>query len=179
MQVSVLTDQVEAQGEKIRDLDLCLDEHRDKLNATEEMLQQVCVCMWCKNKAEDKLFVRRIKIYPTVKAWFTCVKETLTCNGKLWLHVLLSANICCVCSLCLLSAIEICLSGAQSSQPLHVWKSSSLCTTHTGDVVCTANTDYIATTVFLQPVFIYHCRSFSAELRWRRRSSNWCLKCPT
>ncbi|XP_066561528.1 liprin-beta-1b isoform X12 [Amia ocellicauda] len=40
LQVSVLTDQVEAQGEKIRDLDLCLDEHREKLNATEEMLQQ-------------------------------------------------------------------------------------------------------------------------------------------
>lgn len=40
----MLTDQVEAQGEKIRDLDLCLDEHREKLNATEEMLQQVCVC---------------------------------------------------------------------------------------------------------------------------------------
>lgn len=39
--MSVLTDQVEAQGEKIRDLDLCLDEHREKLNATEEMLQQV------------------------------------------------------------------------------------------------------------------------------------------
>lgn len=37
----MLTDQVEAQGEKIRDLDVCLDEHRDKLNATEEMLQQV------------------------------------------------------------------------------------------------------------------------------------------
>lgn len=45
MQVSVLTDQVEAQGEKIRDLDLCLDEHREKLNATEEMLQQVRVCV--------------------------------------------------------------------------------------------------------------------------------------
>uniref|UniRef100_A0A674EZY7 PPFIA binding protein 1b n=1 Tax=Salmo trutta TaxID=8032 RepID=A0A674EZY7_SALTR len=40
LQVSVLTDQVEAQGEKIRDLDMCLDEHREKLNATEEMLQQ-------------------------------------------------------------------------------------------------------------------------------------------
>lgn len=39
----MLTDQVEAQGEKIRDLDLCLDEHREKLNATEEMLQQVRV----------------------------------------------------------------------------------------------------------------------------------------
>lgn len=46
-QVSVLTDQVEAQGEKIRDLDMCLDEHRDKLNATEEMLQQVCVRLVC------------------------------------------------------------------------------------------------------------------------------------
>lgn len=41
MQVSVLTDQVDAQGEKIRDLELCLEEHREKLNATEEMLQQV------------------------------------------------------------------------------------------------------------------------------------------
>uniref|UniRef100_A0A2K5DUK8 PPFIA binding protein 1 n=1 Tax=Aotus nancymaae TaxID=37293 RepID=A0A2K5DUK8_AOTNA len=40
LQVSVLTDQVEAQGEKIRDLEVCLEEHREKLNATEEMLQQ-------------------------------------------------------------------------------------------------------------------------------------------
>lgn len=37
----MLTDQVEAQGEKIRDLEFCLEEHREKLNATEEMLQQV------------------------------------------------------------------------------------------------------------------------------------------
>lgn len=44
LQVSVLTDQVDAQGEKIRDLDLCLDEHREKLNATEEMLQQELLC---------------------------------------------------------------------------------------------------------------------------------------
>ncbi|XP_064417422.1 liprin-beta-1b isoform X8 [Latimeria chalumnae] len=40
LQVSVLTDQVEAQGEKIRDLEFCLEEHREKLNTTEEMLQQ-------------------------------------------------------------------------------------------------------------------------------------------
>uniref|UniRef100_A0A668A0A0 PPFIA binding protein 1a n=1 Tax=Myripristis murdjan TaxID=586833 RepID=A0A668A0A0_9TELE len=40
LQVSVLTDQVEVQGEKIRDLDTCLEEHREKLNATEELLQQ-------------------------------------------------------------------------------------------------------------------------------------------
>ncbi|KAM8910064.1 liprin-beta-1 isoform 2-T2 [Spinachia spinachia] len=40
LQVSVLTDQVEVQGEKIRDLDTCLDLHRQKLNATEELLQQ-------------------------------------------------------------------------------------------------------------------------------------------
>ncbi|XP_059043562.1 liprin-beta-1 isoform X6 [Mustela lutreola] len=40
LQVSVLTDQVDAQGEKIRDLEFCLEEHREKLNATEEMLQQ-------------------------------------------------------------------------------------------------------------------------------------------
>ncbi|XP_057692373.1 liprin-beta-1b isoform X4 [Corythoichthys intestinalis] len=44
LQVSVLTDQVDAQGEKIRDLDLCLDEHREKLNTTEEMLQQELLC---------------------------------------------------------------------------------------------------------------------------------------
>uniref|UniRef100_A0A8C6V5I5 PPFIA binding protein 1a n=1 Tax=Neogobius melanostomus TaxID=47308 RepID=A0A8C6V5I5_9GOBI len=40
LQVSVLTDQVEVQGEKIRDLDSCLEQHREKLNATEELLQQ-------------------------------------------------------------------------------------------------------------------------------------------
>lgn len=39
--MSVLTDQVEAQGEKIRDLEICLEGHQLKLNATEEMLQQV------------------------------------------------------------------------------------------------------------------------------------------
>ncbi|RVE56570.1 hypothetical protein OJAV_G00222500 [Oryzias javanicus] len=40
LQVSVLTDQVEVQGEKIRDLDSSLDQHREKLNAAEELLQQ-------------------------------------------------------------------------------------------------------------------------------------------
>jgi len=39
--VSVLTDQVEAQGEKIRDLESSLEEHHHKLISTEEMLQQV------------------------------------------------------------------------------------------------------------------------------------------
>ncbi|KAF7649649.1 hypothetical protein LDENG_00138070 [Lucifuga dentata] len=43
LQVSVLTDQVEVQGEKIRDLDNCLEHHREKLNATEELLQQELV----------------------------------------------------------------------------------------------------------------------------------------
>uniref|UniRef100_A0AAX7VQ70 SAM domain-containing protein n=1 Tax=Astatotilapia calliptera TaxID=8154 RepID=A0AAX7VQ70_ASTCA len=40
LQVSVLTDQVEVQGEKIRDLDSCLEQHHEKLNATEQLLQQ-------------------------------------------------------------------------------------------------------------------------------------------
>uniref|UniRef100_A0A8C5FNP7 Liprin-beta-1-like n=1 Tax=Gadus morhua TaxID=8049 RepID=A0A8C5FNP7_GADMO len=40
LQVSVLTDQVEVQGEKIRDLDRCLAEHREKLNNTEQLFQQ-------------------------------------------------------------------------------------------------------------------------------------------
>lgn len=39
--MSVLTDQVEVQGEKIRDLETCLEHHQQKLNATEELLQQV------------------------------------------------------------------------------------------------------------------------------------------
>ncbi|GLD58373.1 liprin-beta-2-like isoform X2 [Lates japonicus] len=40
LQVSVLTDQVEAQGAKISDLESSLVEHQHKLNSTEEMLQQ-------------------------------------------------------------------------------------------------------------------------------------------
>uniref|UniRef100_A0A1A7YYI1 PTPRF interacting protein, binding protein 1 (Liprin beta 1) n=3 Tax=Iconisemion striatum TaxID=60296 RepID=A0A1A7YYI1_9TELE len=40
LQVSVLTDQVEVQGEKIRDLDKSLEQHREKLNGAEELLQQ-------------------------------------------------------------------------------------------------------------------------------------------
>ncbi|KAM6984730.1 liprin-beta-1-like [Aplochiton taeniatus] len=40
LQISVLTDQVEVQGEKIRDLDMCLTDHKAKLNSTEELLQQ-------------------------------------------------------------------------------------------------------------------------------------------
>ncbi|XP_055777278.1 liprin-beta-2-like isoform X5 [Salvelinus fontinalis] len=40
LQVSVLTDQVEAQGVKISDLERSLEEHQHKLNSTEEMLQQ-------------------------------------------------------------------------------------------------------------------------------------------
>uniref|UniRef100_A0A3Q3N4V9 PPFIA binding protein 2a n=1 Tax=Mastacembelus armatus TaxID=205130 RepID=A0A3Q3N4V9_9TELE len=40
LQVSVLTDQVEAQGVKISDLESSLVEHQQKLNSTEEMLQQ-------------------------------------------------------------------------------------------------------------------------------------------
>lgn len=43
-QVSVLTDQVEVQGEKIRDLETCLEHHQEKLNATEDLLQQVTFC---------------------------------------------------------------------------------------------------------------------------------------
>uniref|UniRef100_A0A2K6GFQ5 PPFIA binding protein 1 n=1 Tax=Propithecus coquereli TaxID=379532 RepID=A0A2K6GFQ5_PROCO len=37
--ISVLQDE-KSSGEKIRDLEFCLEEHREKLNATEEMLQQ-------------------------------------------------------------------------------------------------------------------------------------------
>lgn len=37
----MLTDQVEAQGAKISDLQSSLEEHQHKLDSTEEMLQQV------------------------------------------------------------------------------------------------------------------------------------------
>ncbi len=37
----MLTDQVEAQGEKIRDLDNSLGEYQHKFNSTEEILKQV------------------------------------------------------------------------------------------------------------------------------------------
>lgn len=37
----MLTDQVEAQGLKINDLESALAEYQQKLNCTEEMLQQV------------------------------------------------------------------------------------------------------------------------------------------
>uniref|UniRef100_A0A673ZX70 PPFIA binding protein 2 n=1 Tax=Salmo trutta TaxID=8032 RepID=A0A673ZX70_SALTR len=40
LQVSVLTDQVEAQGVKISDLESSLEEHQHKLDSTEEMLRQ-------------------------------------------------------------------------------------------------------------------------------------------
>lgn len=45
--MSVLTDQVEAQGEKIRDLESSLEEHHHKLISTEEMLQQVRLYTFC------------------------------------------------------------------------------------------------------------------------------------
>ncbi len=41
LQVSVLTDQVEAQGHKISDMFTSMDDSRSKLRATEKMLQSV------------------------------------------------------------------------------------------------------------------------------------------
>ncbi|XP_059832150.1 liprin-beta-2-like isoform X9 [Hypanus sabinus] len=57
LQVSVLTDQVEAQGEKIRDLESCLEEHQLKLNTTEEMLQQAEI-----ENLQEQLYLRDIEI---------------------------------------------------------------------------------------------------------------------
>ncbi|TNN00604.1 hypothetical protein fugu_011850 [Takifugu bimaculatus] len=62
LQVSVLTDQVEAQGEKIRDLDLCLDEHRDKRNATEELLQQELLCRTALETQKLELMISVLEI---------------------------------------------------------------------------------------------------------------------
>ena len=41
LQVSVLTDQIDAQAEKIRDLEYCLAERREKIISAEDMLQSV------------------------------------------------------------------------------------------------------------------------------------------
>ena len=43
LQVSVLTDQVEAQGEKIRDLEFTKEELQIKLEDTEQLLEKVSV----------------------------------------------------------------------------------------------------------------------------------------
>lgn len=67
LQVSVLTDQVEAQGEKIRDLDLCLDDHREKLNATEEMLQQVCLSWQVEVESSPPCVIRTLLVYQHIR----------------------------------------------------------------------------------------------------------------
>lgn len=42
LQVSVLTEQVDAQNEKILDLQQSLDDKKQQLTTTEDMLQRVC-----------------------------------------------------------------------------------------------------------------------------------------
>lgn len=66
-QVSVLTDQVEVQGEKIRDLDSNLEHHRQKLDTTEGLLQQVGAALrkhssdWCRCRLRNyKLRLRSV-----------------------------------------------------------------------------------------------------------------------
>ena len=44
LQVSVLTDQVEAQGEKIRDLEFTKEELQIKLEDAEQLLENVSAC---------------------------------------------------------------------------------------------------------------------------------------
>uniref|UniRef100_A0A7N8Y625 PPFIA binding protein 1b n=1 Tax=Mastacembelus armatus TaxID=205130 RepID=A0A7N8Y625_9TELE len=87
LQVSVLTDQVEAQGEKIRDLDLCLDEHREKLNATEEMLQQVCVFFTC-NRSHVKSYVHKIQSHLVLRAVHRLELMSEVSNLKLKLNTI-------------------------------------------------------------------------------------------
>ncbi|XP_064198375.1 liprin-beta-1-like isoform X5 [Anguilla rostrata] len=69
LQVSVLTDQVEVQGEKIRDLDLCLEEHREKLNSTEDLLQQELLSRTALEKQKLELLaeVSSLKLQLTVR----------------------------------------------------------------------------------------------------------------
>ena len=45
LQVSVLSDQIEAQTSKIQDLERLLDDKKITLETTEEQLQRVCVTM--------------------------------------------------------------------------------------------------------------------------------------
>lgn len=72
---------MEAQGEKIRDLDLCLDEHREKLNTTEEMLQQVGVFFLCKSSLIACCLLEKKKYYFTFFLIFTF--QELLCRAAL------------------------------------------------------------------------------------------------
>lgn len=74
--MSVLTDQVEAQGEKIRDLESSLEEHHHKLISTEEMLQQVRLYAFCNLsgfmfsfKQKSKKYIRKGS-FESFTCWF-------------------------------------------------------------------------------------------------------------
>lgn len=74
VQVSVLTDQVEVQGEKIRDLENCLEHHREKLNATEQLLQQVVFLFLL---FESDMVMQRFSSYPSCYECYVVEKEVL------------------------------------------------------------------------------------------------------
>lgn len=69
--MSVLTDRVEAQGEKIKDLETSLEEHRQKLASSEDMLQQVV-----HGRANTHIGLAAVKIYTNA-----CLLNALTLTG--------------------------------------------------------------------------------------------------
>ncbi|KAK2859178.1 hypothetical protein Q5P01_003798 [Channa striata] len=83
LQVSVLTDQVEVQGEKIRDLDTCLQHHREKLNATEELLQQELVNRTALETQKLELMTE----VSSLKLKLTAVEQDHRDNGGLYQEV--------------------------------------------------------------------------------------------
>uniref|UniRef100_A0A4W3GDT1 PPFIA binding protein 2 n=1 Tax=Callorhinchus milii TaxID=7868 RepID=A0A4W3GDT1_CALMI len=87
LQVSVLTDQVEAQGEKIRDLEACLEEHQLKLNSTEEMLQQELISRTALESQKLDLMAEvsnlKIKLAGIEKDQEECEEKSLKNEGLL------------------------------------------------------------------------------------------------
>ncbi|XP_019733769.1 liprin-beta-2b isoform X9 [Hippocampus comes] len=84
LQVSVLTDQVEAQGEKIRDLESSLEEHRQKLASTEEMLQQELVSRTSletqKLDLMDEVSYLKLKLVSIEETHHTHLQEPMDAN---------------------------------------------------------------------------------------------------
>ncbi|XP_051917996.1 liprin-beta-2b isoform X12 [Hippocampus zosterae] len=84
LQVSVLTDQVEAQGEKIRELESSLEEHRQKLASTEEMLQQELVSRTSletqKLDLMDEVSYLKLKLVSIEETHHTHLQEPMDAN---------------------------------------------------------------------------------------------------
>ena len=76
LQVSVLTDQIDAQAEKIRDLEYCLAERREKLISAEDMLQSVSHYVIFSFRSECMLMTNIFKNMSCMTGCFNIFYET-------------------------------------------------------------------------------------------------------